>query len=71
MSLLVEIRKEQRVVNGAVVKVGETCRLPNALALALEKVGLCAHADGAAQLKAAEAKGIRKAARKAKKKSEK
>ncbi len=45
MSLLCEIRKEDRIVAGEVVKVGETCLLPNSLALALENKGLVAWAS--------------------------
>jgi hypothetical protein len=39
MSLLCEVRKQDRIVNGELVKVGETCLLPNSLALSLEKNG--------------------------------
>jgi hypothetical protein len=56
MSLLVTIRREDRIVNGALVKVGASCRLPNALARVLERTGLCAWADGKAQIKDAEAR---------------
>ena len=40
MSQLCQIRREDRHVAGELVKVGEVCRLPNSLALALEKKGL-------------------------------
>lgn len=39
MGLLCEVRKQDRIVNGELVKVGETCLLPNSLALSLEKNG--------------------------------
>lgn len=56
MSLLVEIRRQPRIVNGELVKVGDACRLPNALALALEKNGLVAWPSEKVSLKAAEVK---------------
>ena len=51
MALLVEIRREDRIVNGDLVKVGKTCLLPNSLALVLERTGLCAWASGNEQVK--------------------
>lgn len=70
MSLLVEIRKQPRIVNGEVVKVGESCRLPNPLAIALENKGLVAWPSEKVAIKAAKEKSEKKkksAAAKAKK----
>ena len=56
MSLFVQIRKEDRIVQGEIVKVGDHCWLPNALAMGLEGKGFCAWADGDAQTKEAKRK---------------
>lgn len=48
MSLLVVLKKQGRIVDGLPKSPGDTVRLPNALALALEDVGQCSFADGAA-----------------------
>ena len=72
MSLYVQIRKEDRLVQGEVVKVGDHCWLPNAMAMGLEKKGFCAWADGDAQIKEAKRKAEkREAAEKAEAKQRK
>lgn len=65
MSLLVTIRREDRIVNGDLVKVGQHCRLPNSLARVLERTGLCAWADGKAQTKDAAARSEKRKSAKA------
>jgi len=63
MSLLVEIRKQPRIVNGELKSPGETCRLPNALAMALENKGLVGWPGEKASMLAAEAKAKKKSAK--------
>ena len=53
MSLFVQVRKEDRIVQGELVKIGEHCWLPNAMAKGLEDKGYCAWASGDAQTKEA------------------
>lgn len=60
MSLLVEVRKQPRIVDGELVNVGESCRLPNALALALENKGLVAWPSEKVARKAAEERAERR-----------
>lgn len=60
MSLFVQIRKEDRRVQGELVKVGDHCWLPNALAMGLEGKGFCAWASGDAQIKEAKRKRERR-----------
>jgi hypothetical protein len=68
MSLLVTIRKEPRLVDGLMKAVGDECRLPNALAVALEGKGYCVFAGGKAHAKEAEKKVVRRSHRKHKQK---
>jgi hypothetical protein len=53
MSLLVEVRKQPRIVDGELIGIGEPCRLPNSLAKALESTGLVAWPSEKVALKAA------------------
>ena len=62
MSLYVEVRKEDRIVNGELVKVGDCCYLPNSLALHLEKNGLVAWPQEKAALAAGKAKSLKRKA---------
>lgn len=69
MSLLVTIRKYPRVCNGVLVKPGESVRLPNSLAIALEAKGRAAWPTEKVALEAAEKKQKRKARRRKAKKA--
>lgn len=71
MSLLVEVRKHPRIVDGELVKVGEPCRLPNALALALENKGMVAWPQERVAIAEAKAKSDKRKASRAKQKAKK
>ena len=60
MSLFVEIRKQDRIVDGKLAKVGENVYLPNSLALHLEKNGLVAWPQEKAALAAGKAKSLKR-----------
>jgi hypothetical protein len=66
MALLVEIRKEDRVVNGKLVEVGNVCYLPNSLALHLERTGYVAWPQEKDAFKAGKEKSLKRAEAKAK-----
>ncbi len=66
MSLYIEVRKQDRIVNGELVKVGECCYLPNALAKACEKNGLAAWPTEKAAMAAGKVKSEKRKAKAAK-----
>lgn len=66
MSMLVEVRKRPRVVDGKLVKVGDSCHLPNSLAVALEDKGMVGWPTEKVAVKAAKVKSDKRKAKKAK-----
>lgn len=73
MSMLVEISEQPRMHNGRIIKIGETVKLPNSMAIAMLKKGYAVKPTTAQQKASAEqrskAKAEGKAARAQKKKS--
>ncbi len=62
MALLVEIRKQDRIVDGKLAKVGENVYLPNSLAVHLEKTSFAAWPQEKAAMAAGKAKSAKRKA---------
>jgi hypothetical protein len=60
MSLLVQIQQEPALVDGEVIEIGDTARIPNATAIAWKKKGRCIDANDQAHLKEAEMRAHRR-----------
>ncbi len=60
MTLYVEIRKQDRIVDGKLAKVGDNVYLPNSLAVHLEKTGLVAWPQEKAAMAAGKAKSLKR-----------
>jgi hypothetical protein len=60
MSLLVQIQQEPALIDGEVIEIGETARIPNATAIAWKKKGRCIDANDQAHLKEAEMRVARR-----------
>ncbi len=60
MSLYVEIRKQDRIVDGKLAKVGDNVYLPNSLAVHLEKIGMVGWPQEKAALAAGKAKSLKR-----------
>lgn len=71
MTLLVRVQREPRIVNGELVKINETCRIPADLATVLCQKGYAVLADGNDHIKDAKARKAKKEAAKEAAKEEK
>jgi hypothetical protein len=61
MSLLVQIQQEPALIDGEIIEIGDTARIPNATAIAWKRKGRCIDANDQAHLKEAEMRQARRA----------